>query len=91
MGNTQESIGFMEPMMPSVGNRQLDDLALDLVAKANKLAGQLNPVVQKSVGHPIRSMNCYYSNLIEGRDTHPRDSDRALHQNFDQETDRRAR
>jgi hypothetical protein len=23
-------------------------------------------------------MNCYYSNLIEGHDTHPRDIDRAL-------------
>lgn len=90
MGNTQESTGLMEPMMPSVGNRQLDDLALDLVAKANKLAGQLNPVVQKSIGHLVRSMNCYYSNLIEGHDTHPRDIDRALHQNFAQETDRRA-
>ncbi len=76
--------------MPSVGNRQLDDLALDLVAKANKLAGQLNPVVQKSIGQLVRSMNCYYSNLIEGHDTHPRDIDRALHQNFAQETDRRA-
>jgi Fic family protein len=90
MGNTQESTGLMEPMIPSAGNRRLEDLALDLVAKANKLAGQLNPVVQKSIGHLVLSMNCYYSNLIEGHDTHPRDIDRALHQNFAQETDRRA-
>jgi Fic family protein len=90
MGNTYESIGLMEPMMPAEGTRQLEDLAVDVVAKANRLAGQLNPIVQKSIGDLVRSMNCYYSNLIEGHDTHPRDIDRALHHDFAQEPDRRA-
>src|SRR5258708_11956197 len=35
-------------------------------------------------------MNCYYSNLIEGHNTHPRDIDRALHQDYSTEPRRRA-
>ena len=34
-------------------------------------------------------MNCYYSNLIEGHDTHPRDIDRALANDFSDEPKRR--
>ena len=35
-------------------------------------------------------MNCYYSNLIEGHDTHPRDIERALY-HADYSTDERKR
>ncbi|MCB1720274.1 MAG: hypothetical protein KDI11_00795 [Alphaproteobacteria bacterium] len=35
-------------------------------------------------------MNCYYSNLIEGHDTHPRDIDKALAQNYADELKKRA-
>jgi Fic family protein len=35
-------------------------------------------------------MNCYYSNLIEGHDTHPRDTDRALRKDYSVEPTRRA-
>jgi Fic family protein len=35
-------------------------------------------------------MNCYYSNLIEGHDTHPRDIDRALHKDYSTEPRKRA-
>jgi len=88
--NTSESIGLMEPMLPSEGKlRELDDLVIDLVAKSNSLAGQLNPIVRDSIGHLVRSMNCYYSNLIEGHDTHPRDIDRALAENYSKEPRKR--
>jgi hypothetical protein len=30
----------------------------------------------------VRSMNCYYSNLIEGHNTHPIDIERALAEDF---------
>ena len=68
----------MEPMLPPAGDRRLEDLALDLATKASALAGRLAPPVRQGVGDLLRSMNCYYSNLIEGHDTHPRDIDRAL-------------
>jgi Fic family protein len=68
----------MEPMLPPVGSRKLENLAFDLATKASGLASQVQPKVRESVGNLVRSMNCYYSNLIEGHDTHPRDIDRAL-------------
>lgn len=73
-------------MLPSEGCTDLEDRALDLVAKANRLAGQLPPRVQIAVGDLVRSMNCYYSNLVEGHDTHPRDIDRALADEYHQDS-----
>lgn len=39
-----ESIGLMEPFLPPEGTNQLDDLVLDLVSKASRFVGMLNPV-----------------------------------------------
>jgi Fic family protein len=86
----RENVSLLEPLLPPEGERRLEDLAIDLVSKANALAGQVNPVVQQSIGTLVRSMNCYYSNLIEGHDTHPRDIDRALAKNYAREPKRRA-
>ncbi len=57
-------------MLPSDG-KALEDMAFDLISNANALAGQIHPIVTESVGNLVRSMNCYYSNLIEGHDTQP--------------------
>ena len=80
----------MEPMLPEESKRQLEDVAFDLTSKASSLAGQVNPAVAMAIGNLVRSMNCYYSNLIEGHDTHPRDIDRALHRNFSTQPKKRA-
>jgi hypothetical protein len=58
--------------MPAEGAEVLEDLAFDLAREASELSGQLHPVVRLSVADLVRSMNCYYSNLIEGHNTHPR-------------------
>jgi len=76
-------------MLPSDG-KALEDMAFDLISNANALAGQVHPIVTESVGNLVRSMNCYYSNLIEGHDTHPRDIDRALHKDYSTEPRKRA-
>lgn len=81
MGIT-EDIAIMEPMLPAQGNRELEDMAMSLAKKGSSLAGTLHPVVRQSIGNLVRSMNCYYSNLIEGHDTHPRDIDKALAGDF---------
>jgi len=86
----EESVGLMEPMMPPEGNAELSDLVVDLVAKSQRLAGMLHPKVQTSIGDLVRSMNCYYSNLIEGHDTHPRDIDRALAEDYSKEPKKRS-
>ena len=72
------SIGRMEPMLPEDSGNELADLATDLVAKASGLAGRVHPVLRAGLGDLVRSMNCYYSNLIEGHNTRPIDIDRAL-------------
>ena len=85
-----ERIGLMEPMLPPENTSELNDLAFVLVSKASSFAGMLNPVVALSVGDLVRSMNCYYSNLIEGHDTHPYDIDRAIAQEYSNEPEKRA-
>jgi len=84
------TIAAMEPLLPD-DQKELEDLATDLIAKAHGLAGRLNPVMRASVGDLVRSMNCYYSNLIEGHNTFPVDIDRALHNELAQEPERRNR
>lgn len=87
----EESIGLMEPMLPPGGESRLEDLAIDLATRASGLASQLPMAVRQGMGDLVRSMNCYYSNLIEGHDTHPRDIDRALsHADYSNDAQKRA-
>jgi Fic family protein len=78
-----------EPFMPAEGTEVLENLAFDLAREASELSGQLCSVVRLSVADLVRSMNCYYSNLIEGHNTHPRDIDRALAANYSSDPHRR--
>jgi len=80
----------MEPMLPPEGAAELTNLAVDLVAKANQLSGQIQWTVRDSIGDLVRSMNCYYSNLIEGHNTHPRDIDAALDDDYSPDPEKRA-
>ena len=83
------NVTSMEPMVPEESSRLLDDDILPLVAEAHQLAGRIHPILRESIGDLVRSMNCYYSNLIEGHDTHPRDIDRALANDFSSEPKKR--
>ncbi len=78
----------MEPLLPEESKR-LSDLATDLVARSSALTGRLHPVMQEGLGNLVRSMNCYYSNLIEGHHTHPIDIDRALAGDYSAEPEKR--
>ena len=83
-------VSSMEPMLPEEAERGLDDVTFELIREASMLAGRVQPIVQDAIGALVRSMNCYYSNLIEGHDTHPRDIDRALVEDFSAEPRKRA-
>ena len=82
-------ITSFEPLMPAEGDPGLEELAVTLVARANQLGGQLHSNVRSSIGDLVRSMNCYYSNLIEGHNTHPREIDRALADDYSPDPTRR--
>jgi Fic family protein len=76
-----ETIGLFEPLMVSESSRHrgvLNDLALDLATRTEGLRRSLPPSIATALADLVRSMNCYYSNLIEGHDTHPVDIERAL-------------
>lgn len=72
----------MEPLHPDDPSGKLEALAMELVEKASKLSGTLNPITTVAIADFLRPMNSYYSNLIEGHDTHPLDIDRALKNDF---------
>ena len=78
--NAEYSIdpNLMEPLTPEDKTHQLENLAFDLATKSMGLASALNGEVAHSVGELVRSMNCYYNNLIEGHSTHPANIEKAL-------------
>ena len=64
--------------MPADRDLQLADKGAKLVEEAMRLQGSISEELRRELGRLVRSMNCYYSNLIEGHPTHPVDIDRAL-------------
>ncbi len=61
---------------------ELTDLTVELAQKSSALLHSLPEHVAGSLSDLVRSMNCYYSNLIEGHNTHPIDIERALKEDF---------
>lgn len=82
-------ITAIEPVLPPGDDRELEDLAAAVIAKSAHLSAQIAPLVAQAVGDLVRSMNCYYSNLIEGHDTNPRDIERALESDYSRDPQRR--
>lgn len=76
---------LMEPLLFNQDSRfrkQLTEQAFELVQRSTALRYGLPPAIVRPLSGLVRAMNCYYSNLIEGHDTHPVDIERALHQDF---------
>jgi Fic family protein len=84
-----EYVSLMEPMLPECNNKALEDLVFDLVQKTSALESLMHPILQQSIGHLVRSINCYYSNLIEGHDTHPWSIEQALTKQYSNESKER--
>ena len=87
-----ESIALMEPLVVSESSRYrtpLTDLAVELAAKAAGFRRSLPAGVRTALADLVRAMNCYYSNLIEGHDTHPVDIERALKNDYSADTAKR--
>lgn len=73
-----ENPARIEPSLLQVYPRELGDLLAELPAAAALLGVRLHPVSAGGLASMVRVMNCYYSNLIEGHNTQPRDIERAL-------------
>ncbi|ATX76945.1 Fic family protein [Reinekea forsetii] len=90
--DAKEVISTLEPMLVTEGTPQrdeLDEMAMELAQKSAKLSAGMNADLSRGVTVLLRNMNCYYSNLIEGHDTHPVDIDRAMLKDFDSEPAKR--
>jgi Fic family protein len=82
----------MEPLLIPEGSRHragLNDLAFDLTRKSAGFRRSLPHPIQAPLASLVRAMNCYYSNLIEGHDTHPIDIERALRDDYSQDRKKR--
>ncbi len=80
-----ENVSAMEPMLigeTAKERGELTDLAVDLAARAAGFRRSLPDGVRGALADLVRAMNCYYSNLIEGHDTHPIDIERALKKDY---------
>lgn len=72
----------LEPLFPTDRAGELKELAAELLRKSARLSAALHPVTRRSVVELLRSMNSYYSNLIEGHNTHPLAIEKALHNDY---------
>ena len=87
-----EPVSLMEPMKISETSRHrgvLTDLSVELAAHSTGLRCSLPEGVLLALADLVRAMNCYYSNLIEGHDTHPVDIERALKDDYSANADQR--
>src|SRR6516164_8498441 len=87
-----ESTALMEPLLIGETSRHrgtLTDLAVELAQKAAGFRRSLPESLSTSLADLVRAMNCYYSNLIEGHDTHPVDIERALKDDYSKDPRKR--
>jgi Fic family protein len=81
----KEAVSLAEPLLITAGSRfrgELTDLAVELASRSAGFRRSLPAGMVTALANLVRSMNCYYSNLIEGHDTHPIDIERALKNDY---------
>lgn len=85
----EEATSRIEPARLEEVSEKISDALAELSAASATLGKSLNPRTAANLSDLVRIMNTYYSNLIEGHDTRPRDIERALAGNFDKDEKRR--
>ena len=88
MIDREESVGLMEPLTISSeadNYSRLMDLVVEVTAASTGLARSLPGGIAEALSELVRAMNCYYSNFIEGHNTHPIDIEKALKNDFSQD------
>ena len=91
-GDQGEPVSLAEPLLIDASSRfrgSLTDLALELAQKSAGFRRSLPESLLGSLADLVRAMNCYYSNLIEGHDTHPVDIERALKNDYSKDAKKR--
>lgn len=73
-----ECVSRMEPFTLRVASDRLASLMMKISARAAVLNRELHPKTAAHLAGAVRIMNCYYSNMIEGHNTRPREIEQAL-------------
>src|SRR6266481_6372397 len=89
MNPVMETVERIEPARLEDLSEAISDVVAELSAAAAKLGHALNPQTAANLAGLVRIMNTYYSNLIEGHNTRPRDIARAIDGKLDKDNDRR--
>ena len=84
-----ESVARIEPVRLEEPTTDIADVIAELAASSATLGKALHPRTAANLADLVRVMNTYYSNLIEGHNTRPRDIERALAGEFDKDEGRR--
>ena len=79
----------IEPARLEEPSEAIGDVVAELSAAAATLGKALHPKTAANLASLVRIMNAYYSNLIEGHNTRPKDIERALAGQFDSDVERR--
>src|SRR2546430_616871 len=79
----------IEPARLEEPGEAVSDVVAELSAAAAILGKPLHPRTAANLAALVRIMNAYYSNLIEGHNTLPRDIERALAGELDADEERR--
>lgn len=79
----------MEPLFPKDSTDELEGLSIKLIEVSSKLSSSIHEKTREAIADFLRPMNSYYSNLIEGHDTHPIDIERALKGDFSNDKKKR--
>lgn len=88
-----EPTSRMEPLLIGQDSRHrtpLTDLVLELAQASAGFRHSLPAALLVPLADLVRAMNCYYSNLIEGHDTHPIDIERALRNDYSSDARQRS-
>lgn len=88
MQNLYTETSQFEPLFPSETG-ELEDLVYRLVETSARLEGRLSPATLSGIAELLRVVNSYYSNLIEGHNTHPIDIQRAMRREYSDDDDKR--
>jgi Fic family protein len=92
LADRRETVGPMEPLLIGETSRHrgvLTDMAVELAQKSAGFRRSLPESLLASLADLVRAMSCYYSNLIEGHDTHPVDIERALKDDYSNDARKR--
>src|SRR5271165_3042482 len=89
MPDVIETPSRIEPCLLDEAPSALLDRVADLSAASSALGARLHPRSASGLADAVRIMNCYYSNLIEGHNTTPREIERALEGRLDTVEERR--